>query len=377
MKTRNRVYRYHITIYLESDWPSKYGYNSDSLEKWFNDNCKKWVYQLELSKNGMLHYQCVISLHKKEFSKKVLSSISSYTGIKEDYINISPSLTGNTSFCYAMKEDTRVEGPWSNKMLEENLPVETLSFGKFYNWQKVVFHIAMGNPDDRSIHWFYDTEGNRGKTQLTRMLLANHGKEVGVIPCVGTSNQLVSAIINMGMRKTYILDIPRAKSGGSWDDRIADLMLTIESIKNGLLVSAMYGKLNQLLMPHPNVIVFSNYDLNGLSPDRWKKYDMDTMSEEDWAKELLYVQPAQLSPKEEEVKEDVLQCFSVCKDNHNYLDTLKTKSYKFGIAYSKYATPNKSYLDTLEPNVRTSKRFKRRAEYIETLELKRDCSILI
>ena len=323
MKTRNRVYRYHLTIYIEDKPRMKLCNIQSPLEDWFNDNCKKWVYQLEESKNGMMHFQCVISLNKKEFSKKVLSSISAYTGIKEDYINISPSLTGNTSFCYGMKDDTRVDGPWSNKMLEENLPVETLAFGKFYNWQKVVFHIAMGKPDDRSIHWFYDTKGNRGKTQLTRMLLANHGKEVGVIPCVGTSNQLVSAIINMGMRKTYILDIPRAKSGGSWDDRIADLMLTIESIKNGLLVSAMYGKLNQLLMPHPNVIVFSNYDLNGLSPDRWKKYDMDTMSEEDWAKELLYVQPAQLSPKEEEVKEDVLQCFSVCKDNNNYLDTLR------------------------------------------------------
>ena len=322
VKTRNRVYRYHLTIYINEPLGSAQYIN---LECWFEDNCKKWVYQLEKSKNDMLHYQCVISLHKKEFSKKVLSSISSYTGIKEDYIHISPSLTGNTytSFCYAMKEETRVDGPWSNKMLEENLPVKTLALDKFYTWQKCVFHIAMGKPDDRSIHWFYDTKGNRGKTQLTRMLLANHGKEVGVIPCVGTSNQLVSAIINMGMRKTYILDIPRAKSGGSWDDRIADLMLTIESIKNGLLVSAMYGKLNQLLMPHPNVIVFSNYDLNGLSPDRWKKYDLDTMSEADWAQELLDVQPVQLSPKEEEVKEDVLQRFSMCKDNHNYLDTLE------------------------------------------------------
>ena len=360
VKTRNRVYRYHLTVYLDfvdEDWPlsdtiSEAEYYQEALETWFNDNCKKWVFQLEESKNGMKHFQCVISLIKKEFSKKVLSSISSYTGIKEDYINISPSLTGNTSFCYAMKDDTRVDGPWSNKMLEENLQVETLTLDKFYTWQKVVFHIAMGKPDDRSIHWFYDTKGNRGKTQLTRMLLANHGKEVGVIPCVGTSNQLVSAIINMGQRKTYILDIPRAKSGGSWDDRIADLMLTIESIKNGLLVSAMYGKLNQLLMPHPNVIVFSNYDLNGLSPDRWKKYDMDTMSEEDWEWESYCVQPAQLSPKEEEVKEDVLQCFSVCKDNNNYLDTLKF-------------------------NVRTSKRFRREASYIESLELGRACYILM
>lgn len=323
VKTRNRVYRYHLTIYIEDKPRMKLCNLQRPLEVWFNDNCKKWVFQLEESKNGMMHFQCVISLHKKEFSKKVLSSISAYTGIKEDYINISPSLTGNTSFCYGMKERSRVDGPWSNKMLEENLPVETLAFDKFFDWQKVVFHIAMGKPDDRSIHWFYDTKGNRGKTQLTRMLLANHGKEVGVIPCVGTSNQLVSAIINMGMRKTYILDIPRAKSGGSWDDRIADLMLTIESIKNGLLVSAMYGKLNQLLMPHPNVIVFSNYDLNGLSPDRWKKYDMDTMSEEDWAQELLDGQLSRFSTKEEEVKEDVLQCFSVCKDNYNYLDTLR------------------------------------------------------
>lgn len=373
VKTKNRVYRYHLTIYLDDkDWPcvsvSPADYCREALEVWFNDNCKKWVFQLEESKNGMMHYQCVISLIKKEFSKKVLSSISSYTGIKEDYINISPSLTGNTSFCYAMKGETRVDGPWSNKMLEENLPVETLAFGKFYNWQKVVFHIAMGKPDDRSIHWFYDTEGNRGKTQLTRMLLVNHGKEVGVIPCVGSSSQLISAVINMGMKKTYILDIPRAKSGGSWDDRIADLMITIESIKNGLLVSAMYGKINQLIMPHPNVIVFSNYDLNGLSADRWKKYDMDTMSPEDWAQELLLVQPDQISPKEErrdytgdefhpdleewrqeswyednldeeyereclaqaefEYKEQeeayVLQCNSMCKDNHSYLNTLKS-----------------------------------------------------
>jgi len=327
VKTINRVYRYHLTIYLNklvdvNLEQFSVDIDQDLLDEWFNNNCKKWVYQLEKSKNDMMHYQCVISLHKKEFSKKVLSSISSYTGIKEDYINISPSLTGNTSFNYAMKEETRVEGPWSNKMLEENLQVETLALDKFYTWQKIVFHIAMGKPDDRSIHWFYDTKGNRGKTQLTRMLLAKHGKEVGVIPCVGTSNQLVSAIINMGMRKTYILDIPRSKSGGSWDDRVADLMLTIESIKNGLLVSAMYGKLNQLLMPHPNVIVFSNYDLNGLSPDRWIKYDMDKMSEGDWAQEMLRVQPAQLSTKEED-KEDVLQCFSVCKDNHNYLDTLR------------------------------------------------------
>ena len=256
VKTINRVYRYHLTIYQPKNKVDDLimldlHHEHKRIEQWFKDNCKKYVFQLEQSKNDMLHWQCVISLNKKEFSKKVLSSISSYTGIKEDYINISPSLTGNTSFSYAMKEETRVEGPWSNKMLEENLQVETLSLDRFYTWQKCVYHISMGKPDDRSIHWFYDTKGNRGKTQLTRMLLANHGKEVGVIPCVGTSNQLVSAIINMGMRKTYILDIPRAKSGGSWDDRIADLMLTIESIKNGLLVSAMYGKLNQLLMPHP------------------------------------------------------------------------------------------------------------------------------
>lgn len=354
VKTRNRVYRYYLTIYLDNIKHDDLtmldlDHQKNSLEKWFNDNCKKWVYQLEESKNGMMHFQCVISLIKKEFSKKVLSSISAIIGIKEDYINISPSLTGNTSFCYAMKDDTRVDGPWSNKMLEENLPVETLAFDKFYNWQKCVYYISMGKPDDRSIHWFYDTKGNRGKTQLTRMLLAKHGKEVGVIPCVGTTNQLVSALINMGQKKTYLLDLPRAKTGGSWEDRVAELMCTIEQLKNGLLVSAMYGKLNQLLIPHPNVIVFSNWivDHGGLSSDRWVKYDMDTMSEEDWARELLLVQPDQISPKEEEVKEDVLQCFSVCKDNHNYLDTLKTTSYKFGIAYSKYATPNKSYLDTL------------------------------
>lgn len=327
VKTRNRVYRYHLTIYLddltpESELDASFYRLRASLEKWFNDDCKKWCYQLEISKNGMMHFQCVISLNKKEFSKKVLSSISSYTGIKEDYINISPSLTGNTSFNYSMKEETRVDGPWSNKMLEENLPVETLALDKFFDWQKYVYYLSMNKPDDRSIHWFYDKKGGRGKTQLTRHLLVNHGKEVGVLPPVGNSNQLMSAVINMGMRKTYILDIPRAK-GNKWDERLAELMITVESIKNGLLVSAMYGKINQLIMPHPNVIIFSNYRLTGLSKDRWKFYNMAHITPEEWAQKLLDVQPDRIFTKEED-KEDVLQCFSVCKDNHNYLDTLST-----------------------------------------------------
>jgi hypothetical protein len=59
----------------------------------------------------------------------------------------------------------------------------------------------------------------------------------------------------------------------------------------------MYGKVQQLIINHPNVIIFSNERLDGLTESRWKTYDMDAFTEEDWAKELEKVQPVQESQK--------------------------------------------------------------------------------
>lgn len=278
--SKGRVYRMHLTIYMEC--PARCS-DQNIVESWCKENCKDYVFQLEESKAGMIHFQMVISLKKKNFTKKVLESISNYTKFSSSSINVQPSLSGNKSFSYAMKEETRIDGPWSNQALTNFAAVKTLCPTKFYNWQKLMYNISMSEPDDRTIYHILDRQGSRGKTQLVKYLAINHPKEIGVISCTGSANQLVSSIIQMGIKNTYILDIPRSKGKGKFakdkfEDRISELMFTIEQIKNGMLSSSMYGKNNEMFFNSPNVMVFTNYDLFGLSSDRWLLYDMDRMT---------------------------------------------------------------------------------------------------
>ena len=331
--SKGRVYRMHLTIYMEDGACSG---DTDILEKWCIENCKDFVFQIEESKAAMIHYQMVISLKKKNFTKKVLESISNYTNFIRSSINVQPSLSGNKSFSYAMKEETRIGGPWSNQALINFATLKTLCPTKFYNWQKLMYNISMSEPDDRTIYHILDRQGSRGKTQLVKYLAIKHPKEIGIIACTGSANQLVSSIIQMGVRKTYILDIPRSKGEGKFakdkfESRIDELMFTIEQIKNGMLSSSMYGRNNEMFFNSPNVMVFTNYDLFGLSSDRWHLFDMDRMTPDDWACELDKFQQVQLQAKEEYIKEAIEaeelddEFDSINKNYYNnYINTLET-----------------------------------------------------
>jgi len=316
--SKGRVYRMHLTIYMEDGACSR---DTDILEKWCIENCKDFVFQIEETKEKKLpHYQMVISLKKKNFTKKVLESISNYTNYNKSSITVQPSLSGNRTFSYAMKEETRIGGPWSNQSLTNFATVKTLCPTKFYKWQNLMYNISMGEGDDRTIHHILDKKGGRGKTQLVKYLAVNHPKEIGVISCTGSANQLVSSIIQMGIRKTYVLDIPRSEPEGyqakqKFNERISELMFTIEQIKNGMLSSSMYGKNNEMFFNSPNVLVFTNYDLFGLSSDRWKLYDMDRFNDIDWQCEIDKFQLGQLRLKEEEIEEKINE-LHIIDDSH-------------------------------------------------------------
>eukprot|EP00481_Brizalina_sp_1-RS-2013_P001407 TRINITY_DN3518_c0_g1_i1.p1 TRINITY_DN3518_c0_g1~~TRINITY_DN3518_c0_g1_i1.p1 ORF type:complete len:107 (+),score=12.12 TRINITY_DN3518_c0_g1_i1:404-724(+) len=88
----------------------------------------------------------------------------------------------------------------------------------------------------------------------------------------------------------YIIDIPRTLGE---DDSIMSIISVIEHIKDGYMVSSMYGKYQTLTMEPPHVIVFANMPCpRGLmSLDRWDCYNIDSET-----KTLIDAYPAPWEP---------------------------------------------------------------------------------
>jgi hypothetical protein len=145
--------------------------------------------------------------------------------------------------------------PWQNTLLNF-----------FYDESKERFLQS----DDRSIYWVQDEIGTTGKSKFVKWLCINRPKEVVKI-IYGSPSQLRSAVIGAGVRRLYIIDLPRTSGK---DDSLDNILSVVEDIKNGHIVSNMYGRHSQLLMDPPHILIFSNQSCptKKLSDDRWQIY---------------------------------------------------------------------------------------------------------
>lgn len=134
------------------------------------------------------------------------------------------------------------------------------------DWQQEVIAIVQQEPDERKIHWFWEPDGNTGKSFLCKFLVA----EFNAIICDGKKdnifNQIKNAMDNEIEPKLVVLDIPR-------HNRNFVNFSVIEQIKNGCLYSGKYEG-GVCLFENPHVICFSNSppdeeELKMFSNDRW------------------------------------------------------------------------------------------------------------
>lgn len=127
-----------------------------------------------------------------------------------------------------------------------------------YPWQNELMGIINEEPNDRTIMWLWDDQGNVGKTTFMKYLMRFHG----AIPLEGKKNDILH-IAAENNSDLYIYDIERSLEGyvsyGS-----------IEKIKNGTFMSGKYeGGVIDRNPPH--VIIFANFEpeVEKLSMDRW------------------------------------------------------------------------------------------------------------
>lgn len=210
-----------------------------------SENCKKFQFQKERGKEGYLHWQGVFSLKVKHR----LAETKNLLGWNDMHLEPCKSWFG--SLTYTSKDDTRVEGPWT----EKSVLVKTIT--ELRPWQKKIEDECLTEPDDRHIHWFINPRGNIGKTVFAKYMAVRHGATV-------LTNGKTADL-------AYICDSPTIvifNLARSAEDHFN--YQALESIKDGMILSAKYESRMKLFNP-PHVIVLANWgpDTEALSIDRW------------------------------------------------------------------------------------------------------------
>jgi len=235
-------------------------------------------YHFQLERASTLHYQGCCKTRIRKRQQTVLNEFVTELDIPKEMVTIDCMMgTWEQAKAYCSKSDTAMGVIFSNEISYSGDDIKMLDepAGR-YPWQNKIVStlidestLGIKAADDRSIIWIEDTQGGNGKSKLVKWCCARNNAIVKI--SFGTSNQLRSAIIAAGPRRVYFIDVPRTLGS---DDSMASLISALEDLKNGFVVSAMYGKNQQLLLDPPHIVVFSNDKCpeKMMSHDRWIQY---------------------------------------------------------------------------------------------------------
>lgn len=236
------------------------------LKKW----AKKWVFQKEQSDSGYIHYQGRISLIKARRESEI-KNVLRRAGHLDYFQYIKPTTTEEhkKEAFYATKEDTRIEGPFSNEDQERYIPRQIREITSLRPFQSSIIERA-NEWDTRSINVIYCEHGNMGKSILVGYLRA-YG--IGrALPPVNDYKDLLRMVCDLPTSNCYLFDMPRSLN----KDRLYQFFSAVETIKDGYAYDDRY-QFKEKVFDCPNIWIFTNTlpDFNMLSLDRWKLWTID------------------------------------------------------------------------------------------------------
>lgn len=127
-------------------------------------------------------------------------------------------------------------------------PPPELEEAPLNDWQLSLYERLLVEPDDRSIEFYVDAEGGKGKSFFCRWMLSKHPDRVQVLS-VGKRDDLAHAIDVS--KNIFLFNIPRKQM-----EYVQYGIL--ESLKDRLIFSPKYASQTKVLFNTPHVIIFSN-----------------------------------------------------------------------------------------------------------------------
>lgn len=137
---------------------------------------------------------------------------------------------------------------------------------ELYDWQRGICKILEEDADDRTIHWFWEEVGCKGKTTFQKWIYLNYDN---VVVLSGKGSDMKNGIVmyeeeNKVLPSIVLINIPRCQDTDhvSWQG--------IEEIKDMFFYSPKY-KGGMVCGKNPHVLIFSNQEPPEfkLSSDRW------------------------------------------------------------------------------------------------------------
>lgn len=217
-----------------------------------------WIYQVERSEKGQLHFQGRVSW----FKPKRATELSKHLGI-----TVSGKIESNegekASERYCSKNFSRVAGPWSSEIEEIFIPLQ-FKFDKLYPWQEKIVEYAKVVDERRIIHCIINPSGNIGKSAIVGYMDVH--RIAKMLPFVNDFKDMMRMCYGVGPHPAYTIDMPKAIC----KDNLRQLYSGIEMIKGGYCYDDRYT-FKSRWMNCPNIFVFTNRmpDMDLLSEDRW------------------------------------------------------------------------------------------------------------
>lgn len=145
-------------------------------------------------------------------------------------------------------------------------PAPDLRRGEPRQWQLECIDLVQSDPDDRSIHFYVDTDGGKGKTWLQQYLVTTKPDDVQILG-IGKRDDLAHAIDPD--KSVFLINVPR--------NQMEYLQYPIlEMLKDRLVFSPKYSSEMKILRTNPHVLVFSNEQPNfdSLTEDRYTMHEL-------------------------------------------------------------------------------------------------------
>jgi len=144
-----------------------------------------------------------------------------------------------------------------------------------WSWQSRLGELLQEIPDPRKVFWFWESEGNKGKSFMARYLAST---ENALILESGRKVDLAHIFVTtIPTPKIVIFDLSRtaAPIEDSKHSPIDVVYSLMESIKNGYIISTKYDS-KGLSFTVPHVVVFANFepDQSKMSSDRWQVHNI-------------------------------------------------------------------------------------------------------
>lgn len=272
------VFVYDLTISLREVDPE---FNSDWFIRKFHELAKKWVFQEEETEDGYNHLQCRISLHHKkrgdELKKLLVKTGGPFAGAHYSPTSLNGIAAGDF---YCTKLDTRVAGPWKNTdeavkdlVKPEYIPRQVRETPNLYPWQEEI--VASKDVwDTRQVYCVVNKSGNIGKSTLVAH--CRSFKHARVLPPVNDAKDLLRSVCDMPTSTMYLFDMPKAMN----KERLYGFFQAVETLKDGYAYDDRYH-FKEKIFDCPIIWIFTNKfpDVNLLSRDRWRFFDVDENKE--------------------------------------------------------------------------------------------------